>query len=70
MLPDGSEAIVPFDVRDDFIVVHALAKEFRLRRGRLVLAVYNENPSFYGQDYKTDTASPIVQRTTKGEDER
>ena len=70
VLPDGSEAIVPFDVRDDFIVIHALAKEFRLRRGRLVLAVYNENPSFYGQDYKTDTASPIVQRTTKGEDER
>lgn len=65
VLPDGTEAIVPFDVRDDFIVIHGLAKEFRLRRGTLVLSLFNENPNYYGEDYKTDTASPLVERVSK-----
>jgi type IV secretion system protein VirB9 len=30
-----------------------------------VLCIYNESPSFYGRDPKTDTASEAVERTTE-----
>lgn len=61
--PDGSEATASFDVRDEFVVVHGVYKEMRLRRGKVVLCIYNESPSFYGRDPKTDTASEAVERT-------
>lgn len=63
--PDGTEATASFDVRDEFVVVHGVFRELRLRRGRVVLCIYNENPSFYGRDPKTDTASEVVERTTE-----
>lgn len=62
--PDGSEATASFDVRDEFVVVHGVFKELRLRRGKVVLCIYNESPDFYGRDPKSDTASEIVERTT------
>ena len=58
--PDGSEATASFDVRDEFVVVHGVYKEMRLRRGKVVLCIYNESPNFYGRDPKTDTASEVV----------
>ena len=63
--PDGTEATASFDVRDEFVVIHGVFRELRLRRGRVVLCIYNENPSFYGRDPKTDTASEVVERTTE-----
>ena len=63
--PDGSEATASFDVRDEFVVIHGVYKELRLRRGKVVLCIYNESPSFYGRDPKTDTASEAVERTTE-----
>lgn len=63
--PDGSEATASFDVRDEFVVVHGVYKELRLRRGKVVLCIYNDSPSFYGRDPRTDTASEIVERTTE-----
>lgn len=63
--PDGSEATASFDVRDEFVVVHGVYREIRLRRGRAVLCIYNENPGFYGRDPKTDTASEAVERSTE-----
>lgn len=65
--PDRSEQIVPFDVRDDFVVVHGIYRELRLRRGGVVLCIYNEAQDYYGVDYQTDTASPRVERNTNGE---
>lgn len=62
--PDGSESIVPFDVRDEFVVIHGVFGQLRLRRGNEVLCVFNEAPDFYGRDPKTGTASSIVERTT------
>lgn len=61
--PDGSETLVPFDVRDEFVVVHAVAAQLRLRRNREVLCIYNLAPTPYGIDYSTNTASPHVERT-------
>jgi type IV secretion system protein VirB9 len=63
--PDGSEATASFDVRDEFVVIHGIYKEMRLRRGKVVLCIYNESPNFYGRDPKTDTASEVVERTTE-----
>ncbi len=61
--PDGSERIVPFDVRYEFVVIHGVFAQLRLRRGREVLCVFNEARDFYGRDPKTGTASSIVERT-------
>ncbi|CAO1650902.1 P-type conjugative transfer protein VirB9 [Parasphingorhabdus sp. NYA22] len=65
--PDGTESIVPFDVRDEFVVVHGVFSGLRLRRGKEVLCIFNEAPDFYGRDPKTGTASSIVERTDDGE---
>src|SRR3546814_17297465 len=61
--PDGSGSLVPFDVRDEFVVVHAVAAQLRLRRNREVLCSYNLAPTPYGVDHGTNTASPHVERT-------
>jgi type IV secretion system protein VirB9 len=60
--PDGSEGLVPFDVRGEFVVIHATAKQFRLRRGHEVLCIYNDAPDPYGLNLGTGTASPRVER--------
>ena len=65
--PDGSEAIVPFDVRDEFVIVHGVFAQLRLRRGREVLCIYNEAFDPNGRDPKTGTASSVVERTTEGQ---
>lgn len=44
--PDGSESIVPFDVRDEFVVIHGVFAQLRLRRGKEVLCVFNEARDF------------------------
>src|SRR3546814_18670550 len=61
--PDVSEALVPFDVRDEFVVVHLVAPQLRLRRGGEVLCIYNQAPEPYGVDHGTNTGSPHVERT-------
>lgn len=59
---DGSESLVPKDVRGELVVVHAVGREFRLRRGRDVLCIYNEAYDPVGRDPKTGTTSPSVER--------
>jgi type IV secretion system protein VirB9 len=61
--PDGTETLVPFDVRDEFVVVHIVTAQLRLRRNREVLCIYNLAPTPYGVDHGTNTASPHVERT-------
>lgn len=61
--PDGSESLVPFDVRGEFVVVHGTAAQFRLRRGADVLCLYNTAPDPYGVNVGTHTSSPVVDRT-------
>jgi type IV secretion system protein VirB9 len=61
--PDGSESIVPFDVRDEFVVIHGVFPQLRLRRGKEVLCVFNEAQDYFGRDPKTGTASTVVERT-------
>ncbi|SEJ81037.1 type IV secretion system protein VirB9 [Sphingobium sp. AP50] len=63
--PDGSETLVPFDVRDEFVVVHLVAAQLRLRRNGEVLCIYNQAPTPYGVDHGTNTASPHVDRAVQ-----
>ncbi len=63
--PDGSESLVPFDVRGEFVVIHATSREFRLRRGRAVLCIYNEAFDAYGVNLGTGTAASDVDRTSR-----
>jgi type IV secretion system protein VirB9 len=62
----GTESLIPFDVRGEFIVVHAVVQQLRLRRGRDVLCIYNQAFEPYGVNPATGTAAPDVQRTDKG----
>lgn len=62
----GTESLVPFDVRGEFVVVHVVARELRLRRGREVLCIYNEAFDPYGARPGTGTAASDVERTDKG----
>lgn len=62
----GDEALVPFDVRGEFLVLHAVVGELRLRRGKAVLCITNQayDPSAPGTG--TGTAASDVLRTDKG----
>jgi type IV secretion system protein VirB9 len=61
--PDGSEALVPFDVRGEFLVVHQIAAQLRLRKGREVVCIFNTAYQPAGAPTGTATASPDVDRT-------
>lgn len=62
---DGQESLVNKDVRDDLVVVHAVAPKFVLRRGSDVICIYNEAYSPTGINPRTGTTSPSVQRTLR-----
>lgn len=64
--PDGTESLVPFDVRGEFVVVHATAKLFRLRRGKQVLCIYNLGGDPHGVRLGTNTSATDVDRADKG----
>ena len=62
---DGSESLVPKDVRGELVVVHATAREFRLRKGDNVLCIFNEAFDAVGINPGTNTTSPSVERRAK-----
>jgi type IV secretion system protein VirB9 len=62
----GTESLIPFDVRGEFVVVHAVVRQLRLRRGRDVLCIFNQAFEPYGVNPATGTAAPDVQRTDQG----
>lgn len=64
---DGTETIVPYDVREDFVVIHAVYRQLRLRRGNVVLCIYNEAPPRNDRGDRTGTVSNIVERKVKGQ---
>ena len=64
---DGTETIVPYDVREDFVVIHAVYRQLRLRRGTSVLCIYNEAPLRNDRGDRTGTVSNVVERKVKGQ---
>ncbi|WP_419756237.1 TrbG/VirB9 family P-type conjugative transfer protein [Brevundimonas sp.] len=64
---DGSERLIPYDVRGEFVVVHAAPRGLRLRRGRAVLCLFNDAFDPRGSGSHTGTASPAVERLPTGD---
>lgn len=63
--PDGSEALVPFDVRGEFLVVHQTGAQLRLRKGREVLCVFNLAYQPAGRPTGTATSASDVDRALR-----
>ncbi len=64
---DGSERLIAYDVRGEFVVIHAAPRGLRLRRGRAVLCLFNDAFDPRGSATLTGTASPAVERVPTGE---
>lgn len=62
---DGTESLVPKNVRGELVVVHAVGREVRLRRGVEVLCLFNEAYDPVGVNHRTSTTSPSVARTAR-----
>ena len=63
---DGSESLLNFNVEDDEVVIHRVARRFVLRRGQLVGCVVNQSFVGGGARTSTNTSVPGVQRSTTG----
>ena len=68
--PDGLERLVPFHIQDEFLVVHVVAEQLRLRRGARRLCLFNEAFNPHGGVERTGTASGRLVRDLKPETER
>ncbi len=64
---DGSERLVPYDVRGEFVVIHGAPRMLRVREGRLVVCLFNDAWTPHGASTGTATASPAVDRTRTGD---
>lgn len=63
---DGSERLIPYDVRGEFVVIHGVTRGLRLRRGQSVLCLFNDAYDPRGVGVATGTASPAVDRAPLG----
>ncbi|MBT2305313.1 P-type conjugative transfer protein VirB9 [Variovorax paradoxus] len=63
---DGSESLLNFNIEDDEVVIHRVARRFVLRRGKLVGCVVNRSFAGGGARTRSNTNVPGVQRTTAG----
>jgi type IV secretion system protein VirB9 len=59
---DGSESLLNFDVEEGDVVIHRVARQFILRRGRLTGCVVNKGFAGTGERLESGTLSPDVQR--------
>ena len=62
---DGTESLVPKDVRGELVVVHAVGRQLRLRQGLQALCLFNEAFDPVGVNLPTKTTSPRVVRTPR-----
>jgi len=63
---DGSESLLNFNVENDEVIIHRVARRFVLRRGQLVGCVVNQSFAGGGARTSTNTNVPGVQRATTG----
>lgn len=64
---DGSESLLNFNIENDEVVIHRVARRFVLRRGNLVGCVVNQSFTGGGARTRTNTNVPGVERATAGE---
>src|SRR5690606_8624364 len=63
---DGSERLIPYDVRGECVVVHGVLRGLRLRHGSSALCIYNAAPDLRGVATAAGTAPPVVERVLAG----
>ena len=63
---DGTESLLNFNLERGDVVVHRVARQFVLRRGKLVGCVVNRGLSSSGRELATGTVAPTVERATRG----
>jgi type IV secretion system protein VirB9 len=61
---DGSESLVNVTVSATGLIIHRIARQFILRRGRLVGCVVNRAYTGSAERTAAGTLSPAVERTT------
>lgn len=64
---DGSESLLNFNVEEDEVVIHRVARRFVLRRGDLVGCVVNRSFAGGGARTPDNTNAPGVRRITAGD---
>ncbi|HVZ33601.1 MAG TPA: TrbG/VirB9 family P-type conjugative transfer protein [Polyangiaceae bacterium] len=63
--PDGSESLVNFTVQGDELIVHRVARQWILRRGRLGACIVNQSFSGAGEHLESGTLSRDVERASR-----
>jgi type IV secretion system protein VirB9 len=63
---DGSESLLNFSMDEGDVVIHRVARQFVLRRGKLVGCVLNQHFEGGGDRLESNTMAPEVERKTKG----
>ncbi|MDG2520510.1 TrbG/VirB9 family P-type conjugative transfer protein [Caulobacter segnis] len=62
---DGEESLIPFDVRGEFVVVHGVHAQLRLRQGAQMLCLWNEAYDPRAGGAASGTATTSVRRIDK-----
>jgi len=63
---DDAESLLNFSVDEGDIVIHRVAREFIVRRGRLMGCIVNKGFVGTGERLESGTVAPTVQRERKG----
>jgi type IV secretion system protein VirB9 len=63
---DGSESLLNFSAREGEIVIHRLARQFVVRRGKLTGCIVNKGFVGTGRELQSGTVSSSVERATRG----
>ena len=64
--PDGSESLLNFSMDSGDVVVHRVARQFIVRRGKLAGCIVNQGFNGSGLRLKSGTVTPEVERTVPG----
>jgi type IV secretion system protein VirB9 len=62
---DGSESLLNFSIEGGDVVIHRVAAQFVVRRGRLTGCIVNKGFAGSGTRLESGTVSPVVTRDTK-----
>jgi len=62
---DGSESLINFNVDADQLIVHRVARQLTVRRGRLHGCILNHGYTGSGQVLESGTVAPRVKRATR-----
>lgn len=66
---DGSESLVNFNVEHGEVVIHRIARQFMVRRGKLTGCIVNKDFAGSGEALSSGTVAPEVERATREADD-